>query len=296
MEEMGELIGKGFAVWRNNLNLCIPFLFSSVLSLLIMIPFFAAFLVAIVPLDLEGLNSSSVQQMQDQILKNVALSNMTLDMVIKVALLFFLMIILISMVNAFFTAGAIGMAGQALEKGKPDNGVMWSAGKKHFWNMLLASVLMDLIMVAGLLFFLPVVALQPKSLQAEPQAMGLLLMGLLLFVLYALVFSIILATTPYALVVEDLGPKQAVLASINFFRYNKFDVLVLWLVVMAISISLQMINGLFSSENGIGNQTLSVVTGLVNIFVLAPLSNLWWTRLYMDRKGILKVDEVKDIW
>jgi hypothetical protein len=206
------------------------------------------------------------------------------------------MVILISMVNAFFTAGAIGMAGQALEKGKPDNGVMWSAGKKHFWNMLLASVLMDVIMVAGLLFFLPVAALQPKSLQAEPQAMGLLLMGLLLFVLYALVFSIILATTPYALVVEDLGPKQAVLASINFFRYNKFDVLVLWLVVMAISISLQMINGLISSENGIGNQTLSVVTGLVNILVLAPLSNLWWTRLYMDRKGILKVDEVKDIW
>jgi hypothetical protein len=294
MEEIGDLIGKGFAVWRNNLNLCIPFLLSSVLSLLIMIPFFAAFLVAIVPLS--GLNSSFVQQMQDQILKNVALSNMTLDMVIKVALLFFLMVILISMVNAFFTAGAIGMAGQALKKGKPDNGVMWSAGKKHFWNMLLASVLMDFIMVAGLLFFLPVVALQPKSLQAEPQAMGLLLMGLLLFVLYALVISIILATTPYALVVEDLGPKQAVLASINFFRYNKFDVLVLWLVVMAISISLQMINGLISSENGIGNQTLSVVTGLVNILVLAPLSNLWWTRLYMDRKGILKVDEVKNIW
>jgi uncharacterized membrane protein len=295
MEEIGDVIGKGFAVWRNNLNLCIPFLLSSVLSLLIMIPFFAAFLVAIVPL--EGLNSTSVQQMQDQFLKNEeALSNIPSELVVKVALLLILMVILISMVNAFFTAGAIGMAGQALEKGKPDNGVMWSAGKKHFWNMLLASVLMDFIMVAGLLFFLPVVALQPESLQAEPQAMGLLLMGLLLFVLYALVFSMILATTPYALVLEDLGPKQAVLASINFFRYNKFDVLVLWLVVMAISISLQMINGLFASENGIGNQTLSVVTGLVNILVLAPLSSLWWTRLYMDRKGILKVDEVKDIW
>ena len=234
-----------------------------------MIPFFAAFLVAIVPL--ESLNSSFVLQMQDQILKNVALRNMAPDMVIKVALLFFLMIILISMVNAFFTAGAIGMAGQALEKGKPDNGVMWSAGKKHFWNMFLASVLMGFIMVAGLLFFLPVVTMQPKSLQLEPQAMGLLLMGTLLLILYVLAFSMILATAPYALVVENLGPKQAVLASINFFRYNKFDVLVLWLVVMAISISLQMINGLFSSENGIENQTLTVVTGLVNILVLAPL-------------------------
>jgi hypothetical protein len=34
----------------------------------------------------------------------------------------------------------------------------------------------------------------------------------------------------------------------------------------------------------------------VNLLVLAPLSNLWWTRLYMDRKGMIKVDEVKDPW
>jgi hypothetical protein len=295
MEEIGDVIGKGFAVWRNNLNLCIPYLLSSVLSLLIMIPFFAAFLVAIVPL--VGLNSTSVQQMQAQFLKNEeTLANMTPELIIKVALLFILMFILISMVNAFFTAGAIGMAGQALEKGKSDNGIMWSAGKKHFWNMLQASILMGFIMIAGLAFFLPAAALQPKSLQAEPQAMGFLLMGILLLILYVLASSIILATAPYALVVEELGPVQAILASINFFRYNKFDVLVLWLVVMAISISIQMIGGLFSSENGIGNQMLSVAIGLVNILVLAPLSNLWWTRLYMDRKGILKVDEVKDIW
>ena len=26
VEDIGDVIGKGFAVWRNNLNLCIPFL------------------------------------------------------------------------------------------------------------------------------------------------------------------------------------------------------------------------------------------------------------------------------
>ena len=136
-----------------------------------------------------GLNSTSVQQMQDQFLKNEeALSNIPSELVVKVALLFILMVILITMVNAFFTAGAIGMAGQALEKGKPDNGIMWSAGKKHFWNMFQASVLMGFIMVAGLVFVLPAVALQPKSLQLEPQAMGLLLMGTLLLILLCLSF------------------------------------------------------------------------------------------------------------
>jgi hypothetical protein len=95
--------------------------------------------------------------------------------------------------------------------------------------------------------------------------------------------------------VEGLGPVQAILASIKFFRYNRFDVLILWLVVAAISLGLQMIPGLFNPEKG-GYQLLSIITGLVDILVLAPLSNLWWTMLYMDRKGIHMFEEVLDTW
>ena len=126
--------------------------------------------------------------------------------------------------------------------------------------------------------------------------MGLLVVGLLLFILYVLALSVILATVPYALVLQGLGPVQAVLASIKFFRYNKFDVVILWLVVAALSLGLQMIGGAFSTGEGAGGEPLSAITGMVNLLVLAPLSNLWWTRLYMNRKGMLKVDEVKDPW
>jgi hypothetical protein len=126
--------------------------------------------------------------------------------------------------------------------------------------------------------------------------MGLLAVGLLLFILYVLILSVILATMPYALVVQDLGPMQAVLASLNFFRYNKFDVVILWLVVAALSLGLQMMGGAFSTGGGTGGESISAITGIVNLLVLAPLSNLWWTRLYMNRKGMLKVDEVKDPW
>ena len=124
----------------------------------------------------------------------------------------------------------------------------------------------------------------------------MLMLGFLLFILYVLILSLMLATAPYALVVEGLGPVQAIRAGIDFFRYNKFDVLILWLVVAALSIALQMIGGSLSTGDTVNNQALSLVTGLVNLLVLAPLSNLWWTRLYMDRKGILKNDEVKDLW
>jgi len=42
------------------------------------------------------------------------------------------------------------------------------------------------------------------------------------------------------------GPVQAVLAAIKFFRYNKFDVIILWLVWQPI-LSLEMISGAVST-------------------------------------------------
>jgi hypothetical protein len=97
-------------------------------------------------------------------------------------------------------------------------------------------------------------------------------------------------------VLEGAGPVQAIRAGIDFFRYNKFDVLILWLVVMALSVVLQMIGSLISSGNEVAYQLLSLATSLVSLLVLAPLANLWWTRLYMVRKGMLKEEEVKDPW
>ena len=188
------------------------------------------------------------------------------------------------------------MARQALDEGKSDTGAMWSAGKTHFFNMFLATLLMGLLTLAGLIFLLPALAQGATSLQADSQAIGLLAVGLLLFILYALVLSVVLVSVPYALVVQDLGPMQAVLASANFFRYNKFDVVILWLVVAALSLGLQMISGAFSTGEQASGAPLSALSGLVNLLVLAPLSNLWWTRLYMNRKGMLRVDEVKDPW
>jgi hypothetical protein len=287
MEEVGELMGKGLCTWRDNLNLCLPFLYSFVVSLLVIVPVLAAFAVAFVPL--ESLNTTSLEILQNQ------LSTMH-GTLIALVLAFVLLVVLLSLVSAFFTAGAIGMTRQALEKGKTNTKAMWSAGKIHFLNLFLASILMGFIILAGLIFIFPGAALLSPSHQPEPQTVGLLLAGLLLFILYALAMSLLLATVPYALVVDDLDAVSAIKASISFFRYNKFDVFVLWLVVIAISIGLQMIGSALTVGENQSLQPLSVITGLVNLLVLAPLSNVWWTRLYMSRTGSLKVDEVKNPW
>lgn len=298
MEDIGDTIGKGFGVWRSNLNLCLPFLLSILVSILIFVPFLAAFFMTSGAV--ESMNVTTVQNIQEmeELLAQIQESLGGLDggRILQIAALFLVLVVLLSLINAFFTAGAIGMARQALEKGKSDTGPMWSAGKRHFFNMFLATLLMGLLVLAGLILLLPALGQDLQSLQEDPQAMGVVAVGLLLFILYALALSVILVAMPYALVLEGLGPVQAILAAIKFFRYNKFDVVILWLVVAALSMVLQMVGSTFSSSDGAGGEPISAITGIVNLLVLAPLSNVWWTRLYMNRMGILKVDEVKDPW
>jgi hypothetical protein len=301
MEEIGEMIGKGFGIWRRNINLCIPFLLNFFVSMLVIVSFLAAIFLAVMPLiDMKSTsiqNSQDVQAVQDLITQmEGSLGSLGWQRILMVVLLLLGMFAILSLVEAFFMAGAIGMARQALEKGRADTGVMWSSGKKHFLNMFLSMLLMGLMTLSGLVFLLPGILRLPRPIQAEPVAMGMLITGFLIFILYVVVLSLALAEAPYALVLEGLGPVQAIRAGIGFFRYNKFDVLILWLVVAALSITLQIIGSSLSSGNATTYPLMSLITGLVNLLVLVPLSNLWWTRLYMNRKGILKNDEVKDPW
>ena len=310
MEEIGEMIGKGFGIWRQNLNLCIPFLLSIFASILVIVPFLIAFSLAAMPLVSMNSTSNSTSISTSMAIQNAEdmqnllsqIGSLGWQEILPFVFLFLGLVVALTLVEAFFSAGAIGMARQALEEGRADTGAMWSAGRRHFLNLFFSTLLIGLMTIFGpclpsaghraVCRNLPALPAMP----AEPAAMGMLIAGLLVFLLYVLVLSLVLSMAPYALVLEGLGPVRAIRAGIDFFRNNKFDVLILWLVVAALSIALQMIGGSLSAGDTMKYQPLSLVTGLVNLLVLVPLSNLWWTRLYMHRKGMLKNDEVKDPW
>ncbi|HNQ54866.1 MAG TPA: hypothetical protein PKG66_05600 [Methanothrix sp.] len=299
MESINELLGRGFSLWRDNLNLCLPHLLGFFFSLMAL---FAGIMAVIFSglLPLEGLNETALQEMQyvedmeemqvfwDQMEEHLA--SLQSSDILQMASAILAVFVLIALVDAFFAAGAIGMARQALEKGRSSTSAMWSAGRRHFLGMFLAELLMTFIILMGILLLLPL-------LGSGLEKLGLLAVALaLIAIFYALALTIILSTMPYALVLEDLPPLRALRASIDFFRYNKFDVGVLWLVVLALSLGLQMVSGAISSGQPGQGQPLSAITGMISLLVLAPLSNLWWTRLYMSRKGMLKQDEKEDPW
>ena len=299
MESINELIGRGFSLWRDNLNLCIPHLLGFFFSLMAL---FAGLMAVIFSglLPLEGLNETALQELQYvedmeemQMLwgqMGEHLAGLQSSEILQMASAILAIFILIALVEAFFAAGAIGMSRQALEKGRSSTSAIWQAGRRHFLSLFLAELLMTFIILMGMLLLLPLLA-------AGLEKLGLLAVALaLIAIFYALALTIILSTMPYALVLEHLGPLRALRASIDFFRYNKFDVAVLWLVVVALSLGLQMVGGAISDGQPGQGQPLSAITGMITLLVLAPLSNLWWTRLYMSRKGMLKQDEKEDPW
>jgi len=299
MESINELLGRGFSLWRDNLNLCLPHLLGFFFSLMALFAGMMAIIFSgIMPL--EDFNETALQEMQYvedmeemQMLwgqMGEHLAGMEGSEILQIALAILAIFFLIALVEAFFAAGAIGMSRQALEKGRSSTSAMWSSGRRHFLGMFLAELLMTFIILMGILLLLPLLA-------AGLEKLGLLAVALaLIAIFYALALTIILSTLPYALVLEDLSPLGALRASIDFFRYNKFDVAVLWLVVIALSLGLQMVGGAVSSGQPGQGQPLSAITGMISLLVLAPLSNLWWTRLYMSRKGMLKQDEMEDLW
>jgi len=294
MEEIGQLIGKGFGIWKKNLNLCIPFICNLFASILIVAAFFIAIFVAAIQFTGEDWTQLEGYGAMEELFAGVGWQDL-----LPIIFLLLAMMAALSLVGSYFNAGAIGMARQALEEGKSRTSAMWSAARKHFWNMFLLSLIMAMATMAGLIFLLPGMEQLGELLSENPSSLdglGIILAGFLLFILYALLLSIILSPAPYALVLEDTGPVQAVKAGIEFFRYNKFDVLILWLVVVALSLVLQMIGSSFSMGESDAFQPLSAITTLVGLLVLAPLTNLWWTRLYMSRKGMIKEEEVKDPW
>ena len=141
-EDIGRLIGEGFSTWRNNLNLCIPFLLSVIFSALAVIPLIA---LVITILGITNIESSSYEQLLSKLM----------DSLPSLILAFLATVLLLTVVSAFFEAGAIGMARQATEDGKAQVGSMWATGRKNLLSMFALSVLVDIISIAGIIFLLP---------------------------------------------------------------------------------------------------------------------------------------------
>lgn len=285
-EDIGSILSKGFDTWKRNLNIALPFVFSAVISVLLLIAMlaliFAPLMSSIDPSALLS-NPDNAEEAAESIASAI---EGNIGTVIGIALIFALAFLL---VYTFFTAGAIGMAKDATEKGKTTLNQMLDAGKKHYMSLFLAQILMMIVLIVGILILMiPLVGLASGG---EPSIATFI--SIILMIIYVLLASLALAVVPYALVVDNMGPIDAIKAGVAFFLSNKMDVFLVLLVIAAISLIFGFIGALFTGSE-IATIVWQILSSVISIVVIQPLSTIWWTRLYMNRTGKMGEGDLHD--
>lgn len=199
-------------------------------------------------------------------------------------LVFFLFSLL---VQSFFTAGAIGMAKKASETG--DTGIfdMLVSSSKNTFRLFLTILLTTLLLLVGIIFIVPgtfaVGNLSTFIQNPEASVNGMMSIGIgvILWIAYIIILNVVLSLSSYALVIDELGPLEALSESFRFFTNNKLDVVIIWII----TIGLAIINGYVNEFVDSGNILFTSIISLVPIVILQPLTTVLWTRLYLTRKG-----------
>ncbi|ABK14899.1 conserved hypothetical protein [Methanothrix thermoacetophila PT] len=281
-EEIGSVIGRGFSTWKNNLIICVPFMLDVIAVGLLFILLFVSILGTMPEafMNIEDVPPEEIMQAFDQ-------NGITIGVYV---VLFFVLALLVS---AFFTAGATGMARSANATGFSSLGEMWEAGKRYcirlFSVSLLSLIIYALCVLVVSALFVPFISLEALSSiaqspeQIDPGLVALVIAWVLAICLILIVISMALAVVSPAIVVDSLSAISGIRASMRFFRENIFDVFLLWLVTVGLSMAFSIIGMLFE---GTGLEGLwSTAGGIFSVLVIAPLTTIWWTRLYMSRTG-----------
>lgn len=283
-EDFGTIINRGFNSWVRNLNICIPFVLNFFISMILYAFFFGLMGILLFTSDTGRIiDPASIPKEEFySMMWGGFTENIIMSVLLIVGFLLFGMY-----VQSFFTAGAIGMAKKVAETGDTILADMLISGSKNSFRLFLTTLLISLLLLVGIVFTVPG-ALKVGDLsglfenpEASLQGMGLLAIGILLWGLYMTFISIVLSLAPYALVIDELDPLEALKTGFGFFKENKFDVFFIWIIFIGLS----LINTYVGEFIGSGSLLIAGFTYILPIVVLQPLAAVLWTRLYVSRKG-----------
>ncbi len=280
VEDIGKIISSGFETYTKNLNLGIPFALSAIITSML-----AVILLGFGFFNIFGSSLSSLEKATTPLEALSVIIPLIKTHLAQIIILFIAFFLISLAVEAFFNAGAIGMARQSTETGKTGLTTMVEAGKKNIVNLFLAEVLFGLLSLAGIVFIVPGALkfnMNQLLLPLNSGAWNLLIGGVVLWISYLVILSLVLAVFRYALVVDNLEPVDALTTGFNFFNKNKSDVFVLWLILGIIIAAITIIGELMRFSP-VMNPIWSLASVFISVFIIQPLTTIFWVRLYMTR-------------
>ena len=196
------------------------------------------------------------------------------------------------LLTAYVQAGLIGMSYDVAKTGDTQFSRMFFYGNKYLFRSLFASILVSLIILLPLFLFALLFGIG-FLLPSDVFLLLFIFLAVLMFpfflfyLIYLIIFSLYLYFVLYAVVIDDLSAIAGIRKSIALFKANIGDVIIFWLIIMAISIAVGMIASLFSYLGIIPviGFIFSILYFLLQIFIsifLTAIVTVWGTRMYLE--------------
>lgn len=288
MERLSDVLKNGAETWKQNPVLCMPFLFTFFFQIL-----FSAFLLlglaAVIGTDtVAGIQSqASVIAQMAQYSDTPIVQEMSelMRMIAPFTSIFIaaaiILVIGCALIQAFFSAGAIGMARTATMTGTTRTRDILPHAMQSGLNLFFAGIVIMLMFLVGIVFILPDVVIIIVTDNILVQVI-IMFIGFIFLFLYMVVLLIGLAPVKYAIVVNHAGPIKGITSGWSFFSDHKMDVFLMWLLMIVMSLVLGVIGQIFYI-NPILVMVWQFVGTLINLVIVMPLITVWWTRLYISR-------------
>ncbi|HID26723.1 MAG TPA: hypothetical protein EYP22_02615 [Methanosarcinales archaeon] len=269
-ENVSIILKKGYKTWQKNLNISIPILLQNIVSIILLfsvIGFLMLMISKILPKDPD-----------DIIYVLTTDSTLLYTITHKIVITFFVFLIISSVVNAFFSAGAIGMAKTATIGNNTKIQEMIGYGKKFYSRTLTANLIINVIEFAGIVFLIPGYL---KIADDQLKGLSCLITGFLAWGFYIMIMNIIFVVVKYAIIIEDISTIAGIKKSIQFFLSHLFDVIIVYMLMSIILIIINLISMPFSFYSHL--ELIGTMVYLVFTVIAVTITTIWWTRLYMDR-------------
>ena len=278
-EAIEESLKNGFISWKNNLEIGVPYLLSIIITAIL-------FIVSVLGVSLMAAAASALTRNMDSSLASIAvLAALCISSLAALALL--------AALNAYFSAGAIGMSLEAALKGRTTLSDMAYYGRNRWFVIFKANMLwVALLVIPGIiLLILPVYAFYSGAI---PQGMALTFIATAVYLTYAVSVCFMYTLASTAIIVEGVGVMPGIRSARGFYSKNKIKIMLVVFTYMGtlsaasfawavLTSPLGLLQLLSPAVYGIAQGLMILAFLLIASFMITPLYTIWLTRIYLGK-------------
>jgi hypothetical protein len=278
-ETIEESITNGFISWRNNLETGIPYFLSTVITAVLLIVSILG--VAVVA----AATAALTRDMESSLASALIVTAVCISSLAALALT--------AALNAYLSAGAIGMSLEASLKGRTTLSDMADYGRRRWFDVFKANILWaGLLVIPGIVLLLPPV--YAFYMKAIPQGIAITIIAAAVYLTYAVIFCFMYNITLTAMILDGTGVMQGMRSAYAFFSKNKVKILFIffafnaamyaaslaWAVVTSPLGLLQLLSpGIYQIAQGL----LTIIFLIVASSMISSLYTIWLTRIYLGK-------------